>query len=68
MWRTILLGKLGVSIAASIGVGILCLRQQPQDAGWMEIWQWRGLGVFFLVLAVAQVAAIYFMLRRKKLD
>ena len=67
MWRTILLGKLAISILASIVVGALCVsRPWRVDLTVVESAQWMGIGIFFLVLAVGQVAVV-FLLTRKKL-
>ena len=67
MWRAILLGKLSVSILASIIVGVICVtRPSRVELELIESWRWTGLGVFFLVLASAQIAAIYFLMKKKK--
>ncbi|MEM7785762.1 MAG: hypothetical protein AAF623_20615 [Planctomycetota bacterium] len=65
MWRTILLGKLTVSILASIVVGVVCCYQTDSEAGLVDSFRWYGLGAFFIFLAILQVIAIYLMLRRK---
>ena len=65
MFRTILLGKLGVSILASMVVGGFCVTQPWRNEYTMiESGSWIGVGVFFFVLAIAQIAAIYLMTRR----
>lgn len=67
MWRTILLGKMSISILASLVVGGICFMYPARnELGIAESAQWRGLGVFFLLLGIGQIAAIYFMMRRKK--
>ncbi len=65
MFRNILLGKLGVSILASLAVGGFCVSQPwRQQYTLIESGSWIGVGLFFLVLAVAQVAAVYLMTKR----
>jgi hypothetical protein len=66
MWRTILLGKLSISILASAIVGAICVTQPGRgeySAG--QISQWIGLGVFFILLSIVQVVVIYFLFRKK---
>ena len=66
MWRTILLGKLSISILASLIVGGICVSQPWRNEYTLaQTSRWIGLGVFFLLLAAAQVAAIYYLNRRK---
>ena len=65
MWRTILLGKLGVSILASLIVGGVCVTQPwRNEYSIIQSTSWIGVGSFFLLLAVAQLAAIYFLTRK----
>ena len=67
MWRAILLGKLSISILASLIVGAVCISQPSRDeTGVIDTWKWIGLGVFFFLLALGQIASIYFMTKRKK--
>ena len=67
MWRTVLLGKLGISILASLVAGGICVSVPwRRDLEMTESYQWFWIGVFFLVLAVCQVAVI-FVLTRKSL-
>ena len=67
MWRSILLGKLTVSILASFIVGGFCIMQPRNvDLSVMESARWTGLGVFFLVLGVAQVVVVFLLFKKKK--
>ena len=67
MWRTILLGKMSVSILASFVVGGICITQPSRaELGIAASARWTGLGIFFLTLGVAQIAVIYFLMKRKK--
>ncbi|MFT5300372.1 MAG: hypothetical protein ACI87E_000254 [Mariniblastus sp.] len=66
MWRTLLLGKLTISILASLAVGGLCLAHPYQtELGFAAATRWTGLGVFFLLLSVAQVLAVVLLFRKK---
>jgi len=69
MWRSLLLGKLAISICVSLLVGGYCIwsLQQPALAR-SEYFSWLGVGVFFLALAVVQIAMVAVMFRKKKLD
>ncbi len=65
MWRTILLGKLGVSILASLIVGGVCLSQPSRhEYTVLQASSWIGVGIFFLLLGIAQIVAIYLMTRK----
>lgn len=69
MWRSLLLGKLALSIVVSLlvgGYGIWC-SQQPGVSG-TEYSSWLGVGIFFLVLGVAQILMVPLMFRKKKFD
>ena len=67
MWRTILLGKLSISILASLIVGGVCISQPwRNEFGIAQTSQWIGLGIFFIVLGIAQIAATYFLMKKKK--
>lgn len=67
MWRAILLGKLAISILATLVVGGLCAsRPWRVEMPMMESARWIGIGAFFLLLAVLQVAVIYFLRRPAK--
>jgi hypothetical protein len=67
MWRTILLGKLGVSIVASLVVGGVCISQPWRKSyTFLQSSSWVGVGAFFFLLALAQITAIYFMTRKPR--
>ena len=69
MWRSLLLGKLAISIAVSLLVGgysIWSLQNRDYSEG--EYTSWLSVGVFFLVLATVQIVMIVFMFRKKKFD
>ena len=62
MWRSVLLGKLAISISATLIVGGLCAsRPWRVEMPMFESARWIGIGVFFILLAVLQVAVIYFL-------
>ena len=64
MWRSVLLGKLAISISATLIVGGLCAsRPWRVEMPMLESAQWIGIGCFFILLAVLQVVVI-FLLRR----
>ena len=67
MWRSLLLGKLALSVVISLlvgGYGIWASRNP--DLSSSESSNWLGLGIFFLVLATFQVAMALLMFRKKK--
>ncbi len=68
MWRSLLLGKLAISIAISLLVGGYSVwhSQKTADLSNSEYYSWFGVGVFFLVLAVVQILMIGVMFRKKK--
>ncbi len=67
MWRTILLGKLGISILASFLVGGVCLSQPGRgEYTLIQTIQWLGVGVFFVCLGIGQLMAVYFLIRKPK--
>jgi len=66
MWRTLLTGKLTISIAASCIIGYLCLMHPAKhEIAALEAVRWYALGGFFLVLAIAQVTAIVLLTKRR---
>jgi len=65
MWRTILLGKLSISIFASLAVGGVCVTQPwRHEYTVFESTGWIAVGVFFLLLAVAQIAVTYMLTKK----
>ena len=69
MWRSLLLGKLAISIAVSLlvgGYGIWNL--QNSDLSRTEYYSWMGVGVFFFLLAIVQLVMMAMMFRKKKFD
>jgi len=69
MWRSLLLGKLAISIVVSLLVGGFSFwRLQNPDIPRGEYISWLSVGIFFLVLAVVQIVMIAFMFRKKKFD
>lgn len=67
MWRTILLGKLSISILASFIVGGVCISQPWREQYTIvESTSWIAVGVFFLVLAIAQIAVTFFLMKKRK--
>lgn len=67
MWRTILLGKLSISILASFAVGGVCLTQPwRNDYTLIESTRWIGVGVFFILLAIAQIVVTIILTKKKK--
>ncbi len=69
MWRSLLLGKLAISIAVSLLIGGYSIwNLQTPDLSRSEYYSWLSVGVFFLLLAVMQIVMIAFMFRKKKFD
>lgn len=69
MWRSLLLGKLAISIVVSLLVGGFCMWSlQKPEMGRGEFTSWLGVGIFFLVLGVVQLAMVAVMFRKKKFD
>ncbi|QEG24369.1 hypothetical protein [Mariniblastus fucicola] len=69
MWRSLLLGKLAISIAVSLLVGGFCIWSlRKPDLATTEYSSWLGIGIFFLALAAVQVAMVAMMFRKKKFD
>ena len=67
MWRTILLGKLGISIVATFVVGVACAsRPWRAELTGVETMQWIGIGAFFILLGLLQIATIYLLMRPSK--
>ncbi|MDG1872652.1 MAG: hypothetical protein P8J27_01980 [Mariniblastus sp.] len=65
MWRTILLGKLSLSILASLVVGVACVSQPwRHEYALLGKAQWIGVGSFFLVLALVQIGAIFVLFHK----
>ena len=66
MWRTLLLGKLAVSITASLVVGGYCLYlSQDQQHDMQEMFRWVGIGSFFILLSGAQAGVIWMLFRKR---
>lgn len=66
MWRSILLGKMSLSILASLVVGIVCLTVPwRQSLSTSALMQWLGMGVFFVLLAVGQIGVVWFLRYRR---
>ena len=66
MWRTLLTGKLTISNLGSCFIGYLCLNQPAKhEIAASETARWYALGVFFFVLAVAQVTDILLLDKRR---
>jgi heme/copper-type cytochrome/quinol oxidase subunit 2 len=69
MWRSLLLGKLAISIVVSLLIGGYSIwRLQQPDFPSEEYYSWLSVGVFFLVLAAVQLVMIAVMFRKKKFD
>jgi len=69
MWRSIVLGKLIISIAASIIIGFICVHSARQaDQTLAGSTQWWLLGFFFFGLAISFsiVIALLFVKKRPK--
>jgi hypothetical protein len=67
MWRTLLLGKLGISILASLLIGGTCLTQPWRGEYTLtQTTQWFGAGIFFGVLGIIQLLVVYLLLRKKR--
>lgn len=67
MWRAILLGKMSVFILASVVVSGICFTHPSRlELTMAQSVRWTGLGIFFLTLGLAQIAVIYFLMKRKK--
>jgi hypothetical protein len=69
MWRSLLLGKLAISIVISLLIGGYAIwsTRQP-DLSTSEYSSWMGVGIFFLVLGLVQLAMVPLMFRKKKFD
>jgi len=67
MWRTILLGKLAISIIATFVVGAACASHPWRvELTTVETMQWIGIGAFFILLGLLQIATIYLLMRTSK--
>lgn len=65
MWRGILLGKMLISITVSIVVSYVCFSKGNAAEDWSTALRWHGLGVFFVLLAVAFLASLVLLHRRR---
>ncbi len=67
MWRSIVLGKLIISIIASIIIGSICINASRQaDETLASSTQWMLLGLFFFGLAISFSTVIFLLFRKKK--
>ena len=67
MWRSLLLGKLAISIVVSLLVaGYAIWSSQKPDLSTSEYSSWMGVGIFFLVLGLIQLVMVPLMFRKKK--
>jgi hypothetical protein len=67
MWRALLLGKLSVSILASLVVGGICIARpwRVEELTFRQSAQWIGIGSFFVLLGILQIAVVYLLTRKK---
>lgn len=67
MWRAILLGKLSVSILASLVVGGICISRpwRVAELTLSQSAQWIGVGSFFLLLGILQIVVVFLLTRKK---
>ncbi len=66
MLRKFLLGKMSVSILASLLVGAICLSQPCRNSyEFPESARWIGIGIFFLLLGLVLIVAMVLMLWRR---
>lgn len=69
MWRSLLLGKLAISISVSLLIGGYSLyRIQGSDLSSSEFYSWLAVGIFFLVLAFVQIGLGAMLFRKKKFE
>lgn len=69
LWRTIVLGKLALSIIGSVVVAVVCFRLASKNAETLtQSIQWYCLSGFFALLGLSFCGAIYLMFRKKRLD
>jgi hypothetical protein len=69
MWRSLLLGKLAISIVISLVIGGYSIWSlQKPDFPRDEYYSWLSVGVFFLILAALQLVMVAIMFRKKKFD
>lgn len=67
MWRSLLLGKLAVSIAASLAASVYCLwLARGANITFTQSAQWAGIGLFFGFVGLLQMTAVFFLSKRKK--
>jgi hypothetical protein len=69
MWRSLLLGKISISVAISSIIGAygfwqLSTGKIPEE----EYSSWLGVACFFSALAAVQLVLVVLMFRKKKLD
>lgn len=67
MWRALLLGKLTVSILATLVVGAACITRpwRVETLTFSQSAQWIGIGSFFFLLAMLQITVIFLLTRKK---
>ena len=67
MWRALLLGKLSISILASLVVGGICFARpwRVEELTYGQSAQWIGIGSFFFLLGLLQIAVIFLLTRKK---
>ena len=69
MFRSLLLGKLAISVVLSLLMGGYSIWwSQTPDLTTTEYASWLGLGIFFLFLGAVQIAMAFLMFRKKKYD
>ena len=72
MWRSLLLGKLAISIVLTLALsGYSFYRVGGDSANSMttsEYASWLGVGCFFLVLGLIQIGMIAVMFRKRRFD
>ena len=67
MWRSIVLGKLIISIIASVIVGVICFSlSRGADKTVAQSGQWLLLSLFFFGLAICFSVVIFLLFYRKK--
>ncbi|MEL7496102.1 MAG: hypothetical protein AAFN77_00725 [Planctomycetota bacterium] len=67
MWRTLLLGKLAISIIASLVVGYYCFSYGGDGTFTVsESMRWKGIGAFFSLLALAQIGVVFLLNRKQR--
>ncbi len=66
MWRTVVIGKLVISIIAALIVAIFCFVYASRAEDWAGLFRWGALGLFFAVLVIAFSGSLYLLHWRKK--